>query len=141
MTGRVVRDGEGRRYILEKHSTSTSRVRDPETGERRHLPNAELEPVDGVSTLQAATAALPDEAVALVAGVPSERALGLLLEIEARGPVGVRVLLETTDLCESDLHGLLAALAATGLLAEVRVAGERGYETTETASSALDRLR
>lgn len=140
MTGRVVRDGEGTRYILEKRSADSSRVRDPKTGERSHLPNDTLEPVDA-SPLRVATGALSGEAVTLVTRVPNERALGLLVDLDERGPTGVRRLLEVTDLCEGDLHGLLAALQAGGLLAEVTVAGERGYETTETASAALDRLR
>ncbi len=140
MTGRVVRDDEGSRYILEKQSADSSRVRDPETGERSHLPNDALEPVDA-SPLRVATDALAEEAVALVTRVPNERALGLLIDLDERGPTGVRRLLDVTDLCEGDLHGLLAALQAGGLLAEVTVAGERGYETTDTASAALDRLR
>ncbi|ERH09366.1 MAG: hypothetical protein J07HX64_01119 [halophilic archaeon J07HX64] len=140
MTGRVVRDSEGTRYILEKRSADSSRVRDPETGERLHFPNDSLEPVDA-SPLNVATDALSGEAVTLVTRVPNERALGLLVDLDERGPTGVRRLLDVTDLCEGDLHGLLAALQAGGLLAEVTVAGERGYETTETASAALDRLR
>ena len=140
MTGHVVRDGEGTRYILEKRSADSSRVRDPETGERSHLPNDALEPVD-TSPLCVATDTLSGEAVTLVTRVPNERALGLLVELDERGPTGVRRLLDVTGLCEGDLHGLLAALQAGGLLAEVTVAGERGYETTETASAALDRLR
>lgn len=141
MTGRVVRDGDGTRYILEKRSTESSRVRDPETGERLHLPNTELEPVEGASPLRVAAEILPGETVALVTGVPNERALGLLVEVDARGPTAVRTLLDSTALCESDLYGLLVALQAADLLAEVSVAGERGYETTETASAALERLR
>jgi hypothetical protein len=140
VTGRVVRDGEGTRYILEKRSADSSRVRDPETGERSHLPNDALEPVNA-SPLRVATDALSGEAVTLVTRVPNERALGLLVDLDERGPTGVRRLLDVTDLCEGDLHGLLAALQAGGLLAEVTVAGERGYETTETASAALNRLR
>lgn len=141
MTGRVVRDGEGNRYLLEKASSESSRVRDPATGERLHLPNGELEPVEGVSPLAVAAETLSAEGVALVTAVPDEQALGLLVELDRRGPTAVRTLLDVTDLCESDLHGLLAVLGATGLLAEETVAGERGYETTETASAALDRLR
>jgi hypothetical protein len=140
VTGHVVRDGEGTRYILEKRSADSSRVRDPETGERSHLPNDALEPVNA-SPLRVATDALSGEAVTLVTRVPNERALGLLVDLDERGPTGVRRLLDVTDLCEGDLHGLLAALQAGGLLAEVTVAGERGYETTETASAALNRLR
>lgn len=95
---------------------------------------------DGESPLVATAGALPTGIVALITGVPDERALGLLLEIDSRGPTAVRTLLGTCDLCESALHGRLAELQAGGLLAETRVAGERGYETTDTASAALARL-
>lgn len=137
MTGRVVRDDAGNRYVLEKRSGESSRVRDPETGERSHLPNESLEPVDA-SPLDVATAALSSEGVALVTGVPDERALGLLVELDAAGPFAVRTLLDSYDFCESDLHGLLAELRAAGLVAETIVAGERGYEATELANEALD---
>jgi hypothetical protein len=63
---------------------------------------------------------------------PSDRALGLLAEVRRRDPVSVRTLLDDYALCESDLHGILAEFRAAGLLAETRVAGERGYETTPT---------
>lgn len=138
---RVVRDEEGNRYVLEKRSAESSRVRDPETGERRHLPNADLEPVEGVSPLRVVAGGLPAATRTLVTAVPDERALGLVVELDARGPTRVRTLLDVTDLCEGDLHGLLAALVAGDLLAETTVAGERGYETTDLASEALDRVR
>jgi len=70
-----------------------------------------------------------------------DRALGLLLELDADGPIPVRTLLSSSGLCESDLHGLLAELRAAGLVTETEVAGERGYETTDAASDALERLR
>jgi hypothetical protein len=53
----------------------------------------------------------------------------------------VRTLLDAYDLCESDLHGLLAEFRAAGLVAEARVAGERGYEATEATHDAVARLR
>lgn len=141
MSGRVVRDENGDRYLLEKRSEESSRVRDPATGERLHLPNERLEPVADASPLAVAAGGLSEAGVALVTGVPNERALGLLVELDTRGPTGVRAILDSSTLCEGDLHGVLAALQAAGLLAEVTVAGERGYETTDTASAALDRLR
>lgn len=138
---RIVRDGDGKRYVLEKRSAESSRVRDPETGERRHLPNADLDPVEGGSSLGLAVDGLPPEVVALLTGVPDRRALGLVIELDQRGPTPVRGLLDVGELCESDLHGLLAVLEAGDLVTEVTVAGERGYETTDTASVALDRVR
>lgn len=84
-----------------------------------------------------ATTDLPDAVVTLVAAVPDEHALALLLELDAEGPLAVRTLLARTDLCESDLHGRLAELRAGGLIEERKIAGERGYATSETASDAL----
>ncbi len=137
---RTVEDDAGDRYILLKESGDSSLVRDPESGERRHIANEALEPVAGESPLATAASAVPGPVRRLLTAVPDERALGLLLELEERGPLGVRALLEY-DLCESDLHGLLAEFRAAGLVTETEVAGERGYETTERASEGLARLR
>ena len=137
---RTVEDDAGDRYILLKESGDSSLVRDPESGERRHIANEALEPVAGESPLATAASAVPGPVRTLLTAVPDERALGLLLELEERGPLGVRALLEY-DLCESDLHGLLAEFRAAGLVTETEVAGERGYETTERASEGLARLR
>jgi len=137
---RTVEDGDGDRYILLKESAESSLVRDPETGERSHLPNDDLEPVAGESPLETATAGLSEEAIGLLTAVHDRRALGLLVEIDERGPVGVRALSEY-DLCESDLHGLLGEFRAAGLIAERSVGGERGYDTTEAGAEALSRLR
>ena len=138
---RIVRDTNGRKYVIEKQSSQSTRVRDPQTGERTHLPNDELEPVEGTSSLDVALAGLPKPVVSLVSGVPNRRALGLLADIDTRGPTSVRTLIEETTFCESDLHGTLTVLCATDLLREVKVAGERGYETTDTAHAALELLR
>lgn len=84
---------------------------------------------------------VPDAVVSLVTAVHDERALALLVELDEAGPTSVRTLLSTYEFCESDLHGLLGELTAAGLVEETRVAGERGYETTGTASEALETLR
>jgi hypothetical protein len=136
----TVEDEDGDRYILLKESEESSLVRDPDSGERRHVPNEALEPVAGESPLETAAGAVSEPARTLLTAVPDQRALGLLLELEERGPLGVRALL-AYDLCESDLHGLLAEFRAAGLVAETEVAGERGYETTEAASEGLASLR
>jgi hypothetical protein len=138
---RTVRDADGDRYVLLKQSGESSLVRDPETGDRCHLPNADLELVEGVSPLRTAAEAVPEPVRTLLRAVPDDRALGLLLEIDARGATDVRTLLDGTDLCESDLHGLLAEFRAAGLVEEARVAGRRGYQTTDLAAAALARLR
>lgn len=138
---RTVRDGDGQYYLLLKESAEASLVFNPETGERKHHPNDDLESAEGESPLVTASRAVSEDLRTLLTAVADERALGLLLEIHSRGPVGVRQLLDSYDLCESDLHALLAEFRAGGLVTEAEVAGERGYETTESASEALQHLR
>ncbi|WP_225333687.1 DUF7346 family protein [Halomicrobium urmianum] len=138
---RTVEGPDGDRYLLVKESGESSLVRDPETGAERHLPNDDLEPVAGESPLVTAAGAVDEPLRRVLTAVPDERALGLLLELDERGPLDVHVLLDAYDLCESDLHGLVAEFRAAGLVAEADVAGRRGYRTTDEASEALDRLR
>lgn len=140
MTRRTVKDEEGVHYIVEKQSSESSRVRDPETGEQRYIPNDELEPVAGESPLETAASGVPEDVRTLLTAVHDDRTLGLLVELERTGPLSVRTLLDAYDICESDLHGTLAELQLAGLIDETRVTGERGYETTETAHNALDTL-
>jgi hypothetical protein len=137
---RTVRDEHGDRYLLLKQSGESARVRDPETGEERHLPNDSLVVVDGESPLETASRVVPGAVRTVVNAAHDQRALGLLLEVEERGPVDIRVLLDAYDLCESDLHGLLAEFRAAGLVRELEVAGGRGYETTDEASEGLELL-
>ncbi|MFB6122796.1 MAG: hypothetical protein ABEJ78_04995 [Haloferacaceae archaeon] len=136
----TVRDDAGKRYVLLEQSSESSRVRDPETGEERSLDNDDLEFDDGAA-LDVAASAVDDPVRRVVTAVHSDRALGLLLELVDRGPSPVRELLDAYDLCESDLHGLLAEFRAAGLVTECRVYGERGYEPTGAAKAAVDRLR
>ncbi|MFB6096660.1 MAG: hypothetical protein ABEJ74_04665 [Haloferacaceae archaeon] len=138
---RTVRDAEGKRYLLVKESSESSRVRDPETGEERHLANDELEPAEGESPLETAAAGVPAPTRRVLTAVPNERALGLLLELVDRGPLPVVQLLDAYDLCESDLHGLLTEFRAAGLVEEAEVLGERGYDATETARTGVAGLR
>lgn len=138
---RTVRDSEGRRYLLVKSSGESSRVRDPASGAERYLPNEDLEPVEGTSPLVAAAAGVPDAVRRVLTAVHDERALGLLIEVVDGGPLSVADLLAEYELCESDLHGLLAEFRAAGLLTEATVAGQRGYEATETAREAIAYLR
>ena len=137
MSKRTVRDSEGNRYVLEKESGQSSLVRDPETGERLHLPNDELEPVAGQSPLTTAAHTVPGEVLTLVTAVHDERTLGLLLELERTGPMAVRTILSSYDLCESDLHAFLAEFTAAGLVDETSHGGRRGYQVTERASELL----
>ena len=133
-------DHDGDRYLLVKQSGESSLVRDPETGEERYLPNDELV-ATGDSPLAVAARAVPEAARTVLTAVHSERALGALLELDERGPLSVREILGSYDLCESDVHGTFAELRAAGLVEEVDVAGERGYAATELAREGLEALR
>ena len=133
---RTVETADGRRYLLVKRSSESSRVRDPATGEERYLPNADLTPVDA-GPLETAAEAVPEATRVLVTATHDERALGLLLELWRRGPVPVRALLGDYDLCESDLLGILTEFRVAGLVEEAEVVGERGYRLTETGEAAL----
>ncbi|MFC6862131.1 hypothetical protein ACFQGE_01500 [Halomicroarcula sp. GCM10025817] len=134
---RTVRDESGHHYLLVKESSDASLVRDPATGAQRHLPNDELEPVAGESPLVTAVGGVPATVRRVLSAVHDDRALGLLVELDARGPLSVHELLDAYDLCESDLHGLLAEFRAAGLVVEADAAGQRGYDATETTREAL----
>lgn len=138
---RTVRDTEGRTYVLLKESAESALVRDPATGEEQYLPVDDLDAVDGQSPLVAAASALPDPTEAPLDSIHDQRALGLLLHLDANGPQPVTALLEIDALCESDLHGATAELQAAGLIEETRVDGWRGYQTTTLAEESLQSLR
>ncbi|WP_266077291.1 DUF7346 family protein [Haladaptatus caseinilyticus] len=136
----TVRDESGRRYLLVKRSGESSLVRDPQTGDETYLENERLTSVEGESPLETAARRVPSPTRRILTAVHSERSIGLLLELESRGAVPVRELLTSYALCESDFHGLLAEFRAAGLVRECRVAGERGYELTDTAIEGLEHL-
>ena len=134
---RTVRDESGTHYILLKKSGDASLVRNPETGTERHVENERLEPVDGESPLSTAASAVPEARRRLVTAAHDERALGLLVELDTHGPLSVEQLLDSYDLCESDLHGLLTEFRAADLVEQAEVLGQRGYDTTAAASETL----
>lgn len=131
---------EGNTYVLVKRSSDSSLVRDPETGEECYLPNDELT-ATGESPLAVAAGSIPEPRRRLLTAVHDEQLLGLLVELDDRGPLSVRELLGRYDLCESDLHGRVGELRAAGLVRETDVGGERGYGTTDLASDGLAGLR
>jgi len=137
---RTVRDESGARYILLKQSSESSLVRDPETGAEKHVANETLATVDGESPLSTAANAVPEAVRTVLTAAHDDRALGLLVELDRRGPLSVHDLLDSYDLCESDLHGLLGEFRAAGLVEESTVFGQPGYDTTATASDAVERL-
>jgi hypothetical protein len=137
---RTVRDSSGETCLLVKESSDSCKVRDPETGEESYRDRDDLEPVEGDSPLTTAARAVPEPARRVLTATPDERALGLLVELRERGPLSVRYLLDATDLCESDLLGVLTEFRAAGLIEEREVAGERGYATTGLADEGLEIL-
>jgi hypothetical protein len=136
----TVRDADGRELLRRKRSADASLVYDPETGTEQYVPNDRLEPVE-TPPLVAAARAVPGPLRRLLLAVHDERSIGLLLDIGARGGVAVRDLLAAYDLCESDLHGMLAEFRAAGLVAETETDAGRGYELTDAGRSAADALR
>jgi hypothetical protein len=133
---RPVADADGRPCLLLQVTEDGSDVRDLETGERRQVPTASLT-VLGADPLVATAAddgnAVPESLAPAASGL----ARSLLLELHLGGPRPVRTLLGETNLCESDLHGVVADLRAAGLVREVRVDGQRGYGLTDAADDAL----
>lgn len=139
---RTVRGPDGTRYLLLKESSDASLVRDPATGEERYLPNAELDPVDGsAGALELAATAVEPAVRRVLTATPNDRALGLLLELDRRGPIAAADLVGSYDLCESDVLGLIGEFRAAGLVEEATVAGERGYALTETGRDGVRILR
>jgi len=138
---RTVADANGTHYLLVKQSTETSLVRDPQTGSEQYIDNDRLEAVDGESPLVTAAAAVDASVRRLLTATHNDRSLGLLVELVDRGPCSTIELLDGYDLCESDLHGLLAEFRAAGLVEEATSYGERGYDATDLAETAVDQLR
>ena len=134
----VEHDGDS--YLLLKRSTDESLVRDPETGETRYLPTDALT-TTGDPPLALSARQVPEPTRRLLTAVRSERALGVLLELDERGPLSVRTVLAEYDLCESDFHGLFGEFRAAGLVAETEVDGERGYRLTDRGREGLATLR
>jgi hypothetical protein len=136
---RTVTTADGTTYLLLKESSDSSLVRDPQTGAESFIPNADLEPVDEPALVTAASA-VPEPLRRLVTATHTERTLGLLVDLHQHGPRAVRGMLETHDLCESDLLGAVTEFRAAGLVEETTVAGERGYRLTETGTTAIEAL-
>jgi hypothetical protein len=137
----TVRDADGETYLLVKRSAESSRVRDPATGAERYVDNDELSVVDGESPLATAASGIPASVRRTMRAVHDDRSLGLLAVVVDEGPIAVIELLDTADMCESDLHGTVTELRAAGLIDEIDVGGRRGYAATDAASDALGRLR
>jgi len=138
---RTVRDGDGDRYLLVKQSDDSSLVRDPETGTERYVANESVDVVADESPLSTAAAGVNPAVRRLLTATYDDQSLGLLIELVDRGPLSTVALLDSYDLCESDLHGLLAEFRAAGLVEEAESGGQRGYDATGLADNAVSTLR
>ena len=138
---RTVRDSEGDRYLLVKQSGDSSLVRDPESGTERYVANDDIEIVDDESPLATAAAGIDPAIRRLLTATYDDQSLGLVIELVDRGPLSTVALLDSYDLCESDLHGLLGEFRAAGLVTEAESMGQRGYDATELAEQAVEKLR
>ena len=137
---RTVRDDDGDRYLLLKESDESSLVRDPASGAERYVANSDLDFVNE-SPLATAAAGIDSAVRRLLTATYDDQSLGLLVELVDRGPIPTVDLLDSYDLCESDLHGLLAEFRAAGLVAEAETGGQRGYDATDLACEAVAELR
>jgi hypothetical protein len=138
---RTVVDGDGRRWVLLKESSESSRVRDPETGEEAFRPNDALEPAGGESPFEALAHSVPQPARRVLRACHEDWQVGLLVALADDGPRPVRELLAASAACESDFLGAVTELRAAGLLEETTVAGERAYGLTEAGRNGVGSLR
>jgi hypothetical protein len=138
---RTVEGPDGDRLLVRKASGDSLLVADPETGEERYVARADVSEIDGASPLETAAAGVPAPTRRVLTAVHDDESLGLLVELVDRGPLAAVTLLDAYDYCESDLHGQLAEFRAAGLVADARVAGERGYEATALAEDGVANLR
>jgi hypothetical protein len=137
---RTVETPDGERRLLLSESDGTARIRNPATGDERTVDAETLEPLPD-EALAVAAEGVPESVRRAVTAVHDERTLGVLVSLVDDGPTAVVDLLSYSGLCESDFNGLFGELRAAGLVAECRVAGERGYRATETAEEAVETLR
>jgi len=138
---RTVRDSEGDRYLLVKQSDDSSLVRDPDSGAERYIANSDLDIVADESPLATAAAGIDPAVRRLLTATYDDQSLGLVIELVDRGPLSTVALLDSYDICESDLHGLLAEFRAAGLVTEADSRGQRGYDATDRADDAIRNLR
>lgn len=107
------------------------------TGDERYIENERLEHIADDVPLETVARTVPDAVRRVLSAVRNERALGLLLVIDRQGPIAVSDVLELSDLCESDVNGLVSEFRAAGLVEPESVVGVPGYATTELASEGL----
>jgi hypothetical protein len=106
------------------------------TGDEQHIDDNSTSPLETVART------VPDSVRRILSVVSNESALGLLLVIDRRGPIAVSDIMDLSDLCESDINGLLSEFRAARLVEQeqLSIVGIPGYETTELASEGLSIL-
>jgi hypothetical protein len=134
----TVRTADGTRYLLLKRSSDASLVRDPTTGDEQYIENERLEHI-ARAPLETVTRTVPESVRRILSAVSNDRALGLLIVIDRQGPIAVSDIMERSDLCESDVNGLLSEFRAAGLVEQepMSVIDVPGYATTELAHEGL----
>ncbi|WP_138006921.1 DUF7346 family protein [Halalkalirubrum salinum] len=138
---RTVRDADGKTYLLRKESSESALLYDPKSGTELYRPRSELELVSDESALTTAALAIPAPVRRILSATHNDRSIGLLVTVVDRGPIAAVDLVAVSDLCESDLLGLLSEFRAAGLVDETHVAGTRGYEATPLAVDGVNTLR
>jgi hypothetical protein len=138
---RTARGPDGRRYVVLKESSESSRVRDVETGEERFVPNDDLDAAGGESPLDALARGIPEPARRVMGACHEDWQVGVLVDLADRGPLAAREMLGAYDTCESDLLGAVTEFRAAGLVKEATVGGERGYALTEDGAAGVAALR
>ncbi|ERG99288.1 MAG: hypothetical protein J07HQX50_00432 [Haloquadratum sp. J07HQX50] len=140
---RLVEDASGNQYELLKQSDESARVRDIDSGTEQYVQVSKLNPVSetGQSELEIVAETVPDDLRCLITGIHTVETLGLLIElVEAESLNGI-AMRSLSTCCESELNGLMAELLAAGLAEETRECGERVYQPTAMAESAVEQLR
>lgn len=137
---KTVEDDTGRRYVVTKEASESSRVLDVATGDERYVENDRLTTLDTRAPLETVAETLPPAARTLITAIHDDRSLGLLIYLDTQSPVSVRTILEQTTFCESDVHGRLGEFHAAGLVDETTVGGERAYTATDTTRDVLEAL-
>lgn len=134
---RIVRDQTGTHYVVLSATESVCRLREIRSGAEVTRQCESLQPADPAAAL-AATGVDADGVDTVTSAARTSRAIGLLVELDAAGPLAVRTILDRFDVCESDLHGMVTELRAAGLLEPTTVYGERGYRVTDAARDVLE---
>jgi hypothetical protein len=132
----VVAGAGGHLHLVIERADDRVRVRSVSSGEERWVHRETLKRPDG-SVLELAGRQTPFTSADLP-GVHTEAGVGMVVLLARNGPTAVPALLGALELCESDLHGLLAELEAGGALSRTETAGRGAYRLTDAAAKTVD---